>query len=224
MVKRKRKMKRRARKERFFSPTSIVPMTKKVRFKYVQQVSLDGGLGLIASHAFRANSINDPDYSGAGHQPYGHDQMANFYHHYCVLKSRMRITPVTPSAAAVTPSYVGIFSSATPTDILTYSTVEGLLETAGRGKYLIIGGEGAASRPNKDTSLTASCDMSKLFGVKDVNGDDVYKALFGANPNEEWFMTIFAAAISGGDPGGITVLVELEYDCILSEFKHLATS
>lgn len=45
-------------------------------------------------HLFRCNSINDPDYTGVGHQPYGHDTYATIYNHYKVNSATIVITPL----------------------------------------------------------------------------------------------------------------------------------
>lgn len=59
-----------------------------VELKYVENIIFPGGAGSATQfHAFRANSIYDPDAGVGGHQPMYMDQLALFYTTYSVLSS-----------------------------------------------------------------------------------------------------------------------------------------
>ena len=45
----------------------------------------------VGTQVFSMNSIFDPNVTGGGHQPLGHDQWANFYSNYEVKSSRITI-------------------------------------------------------------------------------------------------------------------------------------
>jgi len=49
-----------------------------------------------APQQFRCNSIFDVDYTGVGHQPYGHDQYATIYNSYFVRKCIITAIPCVP--------------------------------------------------------------------------------------------------------------------------------
>ena len=53
--------------------------------------------GLINTHAFRLNSLYDLDYTYAGHQPYGYDQLAAIFNKYQVTAIKMRFKLMTNS-------------------------------------------------------------------------------------------------------------------------------
>ena len=65
---------------------------------YCDTKSLSPGTG-AASHIFRLNSINDPDYTGVGHQPAFHDKWATLYGNYKVVRTSWAIT-FTPKRVA----------------------------------------------------------------------------------------------------------------------------
>ena len=59
-----------------------------VELKYVDNLIFPGGAGSgVQFHAYRANSIFDPDAAVGGHQPMYMDQLALFYTTYSVLSS-----------------------------------------------------------------------------------------------------------------------------------------
>ena len=61
-----------------------------VKMRYVEEFELNPGLGSVASYVFRANGLYDPNYTGAGHQPYGFDQWMTYYNQFTVLGSKMK--------------------------------------------------------------------------------------------------------------------------------------
>lgn len=60
-----------------------------MKMKYVTVLSVDSTI--FSSYTFRANSIADPDVTGAGSRPMGYDQMAALYGRYLVGASKVSI-------------------------------------------------------------------------------------------------------------------------------------
>lgn len=90
--------------------------TFKAKLKYS---SSDVALATAASgklYQWRLNSFYDPDYTYAGHQPYGYDQIINFFNRYTVTWVKFRFWVMTnnviPSRITLTP-YNGSFFSMT---------------------------------------------------------------------------------------------------------------
>ena len=71
------------------------------RLRYYDQISLDPSTGVTIHHLFRANGINDPDQSGVGHQPYGHDTYASIYNHNRVLRSTIVVKCISAGSDGV---------------------------------------------------------------------------------------------------------------------------
>lgn len=63
----------------------------RVSMKYSDVTDLTSGVANAVSNVFRAFSIYDPDLTGTGHQPLGHDQMALLYQRYRVLGSKIDV-------------------------------------------------------------------------------------------------------------------------------------
>lgn len=67
--------------------TGALPRTLRDTLVYSTTAKLDPSAGNMASAYFRASSIFDPQFAVGGHQPRGHDTLAQFYKHYKVLKA-----------------------------------------------------------------------------------------------------------------------------------------
>jgi len=67
-----------------------MPGKLQVVMRYSTTVNLSNTLaGTTENYLFRTNSIFDPDFTGIGHQPLGHDQWAAFYNRYKVVRSNI---------------------------------------------------------------------------------------------------------------------------------------
>jgi len=69
------------------------PAVEKYQLRYCQTIPLNPNAASTKTYKFRANSIYDPDATGVGHQPYGHDQLQEIYNHYCVDSCTITVTP-----------------------------------------------------------------------------------------------------------------------------------
>jgi len=67
-----------------------LPSIKTVFMPYHQEFVTSAST--ITYNTFRSNSIYDPDFSGIGHQPRGHDQWALYYKNYRVIACMAKAT------------------------------------------------------------------------------------------------------------------------------------
>lgn len=65
-----------------YSSMPGLPITKVVYMPYHMEFTTSSNV--ITYNTFRSNSIFDPDYTGGGHQPRGHDQWSQYYKYYRV--------------------------------------------------------------------------------------------------------------------------------------------
>ena len=92
------------------------PVTTKLVYTDTILLSSTGSVA-FNTHTFRANSVFDPDWTGAGHQPTRFDQLAALYQRYEVLKSKIRVQFTTGQLAdtsttvALGPWHVGVVCS-----------------------------------------------------------------------------------------------------------------
>lgn len=58
---------------------------------YCDVIGITPTAGLHAKHTFLMNNIGDPDYTGIGHQPFGHDELMSFYDKYIVKRAHIHV-------------------------------------------------------------------------------------------------------------------------------------
>jgi len=78
---------------RLFNP---FPAKHVAYLRYVAMYAFSTTAAAAAPQQFRCNSIFDVDYTGTGHQPYGHDQYAAIYNSYFVRKCTISAIPTVP--------------------------------------------------------------------------------------------------------------------------------
>lgn len=181
------------------------PMQRAV-LRYVEDISFNAGQATVDHSLFRANSIFDPDASGIGHQPYGHDQYSNIYNHYRVDKCI--ITAQSGSTGVGNIMGIAVQSDAT---LVASST---------------------AIREQKGTTFTTLSSYAQPAKVTNhwskkstfPNDADGYTAQFGSNPSEEVFFDVFCTGNGLTDPGAIAVTVTLTYYVTMYEPRTLIGS
>lgn len=166
--------------------TEPVPCGQTVTMSYVSSFSTTsaGGSGSVQ---FRLASIFDPDFTGAGHQPLGHDQWANFYQRYRVLKAEWEVQFIN-EAAANQAQCCGFVVTETSTGLPFFV----LSEYPGSELALISSSEQTVSRKMK-----GSVNVSKYEGDLGAKYDKDYTAQFGANPVRDLFLNIGSFNCSG---------------------------
>lgn len=194
------------------------PVNKIVKMRYVTSIRMDPAAGGSALFRFRANSINDPDETGAGHQPLGHDQWAQFYNHYIVVGSKIT-AKFTATTASETSALCAVYLSDDPFTPTTALEVieQGLAHW--KSGCLSTNGQSAMSVVN-------TFSAKKFFNLTDVKDNAArIGSYFDGDPNDQAVYTLYYAALNGlADLTAIDVLVTIEYSCVLSEPKSLAVS
>lgn len=183
------------------------PAKAKALLRYSQVITLDPGLGLPAGNLFRANSIYDPDATGLGHQPYGHDTYQSIYNHYKVVS-----TVITMTAIGTASGVFGITITDDQQIQGSYDTIRELKTT----KMAI-----------NSSATFGSKSVTNYYGKKQVfKGDtDSIGALFGANPTEQqYFHCWFEGSTPTNDPGAVSFLITLSYEVDMWELKDLEAS
>lgn len=188
--------------------------------RYATSVVLSTAVSAVAQYNFRANSIFDPDGSGAGHQPLGHDQWSAFYNHYVVLGSKIRVTANYGGTSPTTPQMFGVILNEDGTVI---SDIEQIAEQ-GLARYRMITMNPANTGPYR---VRNTFSAKKFFNVKDVK-DNIPRlgATFGQNPSDEANFVVFLLSANGLADAGQAVLVWviIDYIVLLSEPKEIAKS
>jgi len=203
------------RRKRSGYPTNVnrslqpIPQRYVAKLKYSETVATDG----VGNFQFNLNSIFDPNRTGIGHQPYGHDTFLTLYNRYRVISCSWRINAML--ASAVTPVQVGCMPA---NEVITWTSISELRENP-RSRYI-------TQNPGSGTiTLSGNSYLPSLMGrtKSQYMSDDRYQAIMGVNPQELAVLNIFSA--TPADVGvAQTVQVLLEYTVEFFDIKHLAQS
>lgn len=161
------------------SMVSVVPDQKLVRLQYCDYYNkvTNFTAGNANVHTFRANSIYDPDYTGTGHQPFYHDELAQLYSNYVVIG--FKATFVVSSTVQIG---VAVHISTTTTPL--HSTGVALREDplCYAKQVSPVTGKGV-------TRITYSCAPCKYLGEQNPTSlNSGVVAAFGASPLREVYL------------------------------------
>jgi len=176
--------------------------------RYSDQVTLNPIAGATSFYHFRANSIFDPDRSGVGHQPYGHDTLQNIYKSYVVDKAVITLIPTQFGNTVCT---YGLRTSESVQSASFHQVREM------KGTTLSTTAVGARPVP-----ISRTYERSKMWPIeKDTTAE------FGSNPDveSESFFDIFMQGPNASvDPGSVDFIINITYYVTCFELKQLASS
>lgn len=217
-TKKSRKKSARVKMNRTVQLRSGISKSQIVRLRYIDVIELDPVAGVPYSHVFSANSIYDPNTSGVGHQPLGHDEWQQFYSHATVLGSKIKATFLpTTNTVATGNSIVSVKLQA---DSVALTEFYGTLEQP-ETKWRTVG----LSNAENGATLYHKFSAKKFFGVKNVSDADNLRGTFGGNPADQAYFHITIQGIDSAiNPDPVKCVVSIEYICLLTEPKKLLQS
>lgn len=188
---------------------SVVSDRYRTRLRYCDGFLLTGGGGTPASYIFRGNSIYDPNFTAAGHQPKGLTELSNLYKKYKVTDTRFRVTATNssgfPATLVVWPSRDNVVSS-----IIYQSAIENP-----RSSYVQLAMNGAkTSHVNRKFQSIEILGLQKL--VDEDNG-----ALVTNNPNNTWYIKMLTQSTALTNTVTVECVVEIEFDVVFYEKQTL---
>lgn len=204
------------RRKRGGYPTNVNKSLQPVPQRYICKMKYSETVATTAFgnlYAFNLNSVFDPNRTGTGHQPYGHDTLATLYNRYRVIACSWRVNVLMGASTA--PVQV---AAQPANEILTTASVNEMRENP-RAKY-IIQNTGAESRV-----LSGKTYIPSLVGRSKAQymSDDRYQAQVGSNPLEAAILNICTSDVA--DAGAaVSLQVMLEYTVEWFDIKHLAQS
>jgi len=178
------------------------------KMKYAETVATDAA-GL---YSFNLNSIFDPNRTGVGHQPYGHDTFQTMYNRYRVISCSYRVfAPRNDQTiqVAVQPA----------NEVLAPTTVAEMKENP-RSRYI------TQSPGGQVVALSGKVFIPSLVGrtTAQYMADDRYQAIFGASPAELAVLNMLVGTGADSPLGNSALNVELVYTVEVFDIKHLAQS
>lgn len=177
--------------------------------KYSQTISLSS---LSPIQRFNLNSIFDPDRTGGGHQPYGHDTFQTLYNRYRVISCSYVLTVyngTVPVRIAALPA----------NEDITAGTVSEFTENP-RARFMV-------QYPGGNTNiLKGKVHIPSLVGRTKAQymADDRYQATFGSSPSELAVLNILAANLADTPADNTFCTIELKYKVEMFDVKNLAQS
>lgn len=213
----KRKSRRRSRAPILAVGKSLVPANRLYSVRYCDTVSLNPGVGGVTqTHLFRANHIHDPDASFGGHQPLGHDELAQFFNHYVVVGSKMTVKFQTITSDNYE---CGVYLAEDATPIVDVNRIREYQ----KGTVNYISG-GSKQQANALSTYSAK----KFFGVGSVTSADKLWGTFGAVPDvdnfDQAYYHLWVHGAGDADEAPIYCHITIDYTIKMKEPKVLGSS
>lgn len=152
---------------------------------------------------FNLNSIYDPNRTGTGHQPYGHDQLSPIYNRYRVLSCSYRIECYPVIAEGVN----AVQLTALPAnESVSPASVSATREDP-RCKYIVQTTGGGTK------VLKGTVNIPSLMGRNSIQytADDRYQAQFGSDPAELAILNLYSSNLIDGASPTINCIITLTY-------------
>lgn len=187
----------------------VTPRTGLGTRKMVKMVYCEKGISLTTptvggagDYIFRINSIFDPNFTGGGHQPSMHDQMANIFERYTVYAAEYKV--IFSNSSASNRQAVGVYISDRSDTVSDFTT----LVEQGSVEYTTLP---VATAGGSQKTFSGFVDLPKLMGMEKDQyiADANYCPEFGTDPNDPAFLHCIYADIAGGGSTVITLVVEI---------------
>jgi len=176
--------------------------------RYSEAISINASTGLAVHHLFRCNGIFDPNVTGTGHQPYGHDSYQALYNHYNVLSSTIVVTPAEDIDATV-----GVTLTDDTTVNSDFDTVKEIKGT----KMMVL-----TQASDGNSKIVQKYDANQVW---DKSYQKSTQASFGADPAEEMYFDIWATGkLSTVAAATVRLLVTISYEVECFELRDLGQS
>lgn len=207
------------RKKKSYIPLGLYEKSRLCRLRYCEEILINAGAGVLATHNFIANGLFDPNQTGVGHQPKCFDQAMLAYNHYQVLGSRMTATYLPFQTTNMIPSQCGIHLSDTTGVIGAYS-LEQIYESRLINPKAI---KTINNKEGRNTVLSCNFSSKKMFG-KASHGSDRLRGSSSTNPTEQAVFQLFQYSVGGNNPDSVTFMVQIDYVVLFSELKPVPQS
>lgn len=189
------------------------------KMKYSESFQLTGpGLAGFVTQRMNLNSIFDPNRTGLGHQPYGHDTMATLYNRYRVVKCNYSISAI--ALGQTTANMYSVIAALPANEEVSISNVSEAQENP-RCKYI-------TQAPNAGLKvLRGTVYLPSLVGRSKAQymADDRYQSQYGSSPNELAVLNIYAGLLNGAnETTQMSLNVTLEYVVESFDVKALPQS
>lgn len=217
--KRTRKLYRSKKKSRYYSKKKhaytlsnniSLGMKRHVRLCYHSQFLLSPTGVTHGARTYQLNSIYDPDVTGIGHQPFGHDTYQSLYKKYLVKGAKITATFVHEMGGTGQPVWCSVFLDKNGT--LDSNLDTKMEQVHGRGVKPLL------SNSREKAVCTQFYSPKTFFDVKDAEDEHQMAAQMGGQPNLPAYAVVWAQCMDHAGSGpNLTVSVKIEYFVELSD-------
>lgn len=191
------------------------PVPSKMRsvLRYSEQVNIAIPSAASTSYTYAANSLFDPNVTGAGHQPAGFDQLMLLYNRFCVEKSIITVSFSQESNS----NFNALVGVTTSSDIISTTDFRRYTENPFCSYDMI-------KAPQSIVTVKQVFNGLDFFN-KGYQADTDKQGTDSANPAELIFFNLFGQPANPGNTAGSTQLqVQIEYHALFSDPKALQGS
>lgn len=177
------------------------------KMRYSENIALDPGVLSASTFVYRAGSLYDPNFTGAGHQPRGFDEIMPLYGNYTVIGSKMTVTWTSTSGELYNQLVgVALLNQSTATDVNSY------MENGIRSYRTI--------HPQKPTAITKmTYSPRKMLGVSKPLSEKDLAGSQATNPARESFYHLFSFGLDSNDPVGVDATINIDYIVVFTNPK-----
>jgi len=183
----------------------LVPSTKKIKLRYSTNLAFGSLSGIINKNQFNVGSIHDPDYTGAGHQPFGYDQLAALYKQYVVLGAKVTAKFRQASANNI-PHHVGAWLDRDLS--ISESSLSAISEKSkNRRNFSIL-----ATNSNATTSVVCYYSLKGFYSETDAMNDHRYIGEFGSSPSNWPVINVAVQPVDQSSTSSVSLWAEIEIE------------
>lgn len=190
---------------------ALAPIAQRyiTRMKYAEQFTFSA---IQPTYRFNLNSIFDPNRTGIGAQPYGHDTLQTMYNRYRVIKATYVIT-VFNSGSAIKLAALPANEEVSPT-----GTTDAITNPRCRFIHQYPGGS--------VSKLKGSIYLPSLVGrtKSQYMADDRYQAQFGSSPSELAVLNLYCTLLNDSGVNDSQCNIEITYTVECFDVKNLPQS
>lgn len=206
---------KRPRKKSVLVNRALQPIAQRYvcRMKYCENI-LRTSIAGPATYTYNLNSLFDPNRTGTGHQPYGHDTFELLYNRYRVISCSYAISAIDTNG-----KYIQL-ATVPANEVLTITDIAQVSENP-RCRYITQAPNAALKTLKGTVSIPSLVGRSR----SQYMADDRYQATFGSSPSELAILNIAAQTLSGAaDNMSIAFNITLVYTVEVFDVKNVPQS
>ncbi len=197
----------------YFNKGGNWPDQKYVNMVYTERFTLPSSAGAVNTQQIQLNNINDPDFTGGGHQPMTHDQLAVLYNRFTVIRCKLEMYFTAESFA----QRVCIRPNTTSSLVNFNTEVE-----SPYSRFFVV-------PLNEVVRRSYTYDISQIFGLPKgkVIDDDAYSAVFSSGsggPAQTAYLNISNSALDGITTSDLHYQVKMTFTVRCFDRLNLAQS